>query len=98
MPVGAKSFSEGLRWVTEIFHTLKGLLKKAGHVTSVGDEGGFAPDLTNDEALEFVMKAVKAAGYQPGTQVVAVPGHSRAGARTHTRTYGLTVILQLVGE
>jgi enolase len=69
MPVGAKSFSEGLRWVTEIFHTLKGLLKKAGHVTSVGDEGGFAPDLTNDEALEFVMKAIKAAGYQPGTQI-----------------------------
>eukprot|EP00667_Euglena_gracilis_P012074 EG_transcript_12376 len=69
MPIGAKSFSEGLRWVTEIFHTLKALLKKAGHVTSVGDEGGFAPDLSNDEALEFVMKAIKAAGYTPGTQI-----------------------------
>jgi len=69
MPVGAKSFSEGLRWLTEIFHTLKGILKKAGHVTSVGDEGGFAPNLTNDEALEFVIKAIEAAGYTPGAQI-----------------------------
>jgi enolase len=68
-PVGAKTFSEGLRWITEIFHTLKGILKKKGHVTAVGDEGGFAPNLTNDEALEVVMEAIKAAGYKPGSQI-----------------------------
>jgi enolase len=50
----------------EVFHTLKSILKKAGHNTSVGDEGGFAPNLTNDEALEFVMKAIEGAGYKPG--------------------------------
>ena len=66
MPVGAPSFSEGLRWITEVFHTLKGILKKAGHVTSVGDEGGFAPNLTNDEALDVVMQAIAAAGYKAG--------------------------------
>lgn len=69
IPIGATSFSEGVRWCTEIFHNLKNLLKKDGHVTSVGDEGGFAPNCTNDEALEYVMKAIRAAGYQPGTQV-----------------------------
>lgn len=69
IPIGAKSFGEGLRWCAEIFHHLKALLKKDGHVTSVGDEGGFAPNCTNDEALEYVMKAIKAAGYTPGTQI-----------------------------
>lgn len=69
MPVGAKSFSEGLRWSAEIFHALKGLLKKAGHNTAVGDEGGFAPNLDNDEALEFVVEAIKKAGYNPGREV-----------------------------
>ncbi|MDR1812496.1 MAG: phosphopyruvate hydratase, partial [Candidatus Fibromonas sp.] len=69
MPVGAKSFSEGLRWITEIFHVLKGLLKKDGQATSVGDEGGFAPNLTNDEALEYIMKAINEAGYKPGSQI-----------------------------
>jgi enolase len=69
MPVGAPTFSEGLRWITEVFHTLKGILKKAGKATSVGDEGGFAPDLTNDEALEVVMQAIVAAGYKPGKQI-----------------------------
>jgi enolase len=69
MPVGATSFSEGLRWSAEIFHALKGLLKKAGHNTAVGDEGGFAPNLDNDEALEFVIAAIKAAGYNPGREV-----------------------------
>ncbi len=69
MPVGAPSFSEGLRWITEIFHALKGILKKAKKATSVGDEGGFAPDLTNDEALEVIMEAIKAAGYKPGKQI-----------------------------
>jgi len=69
VPTGAKSFGEGLRWVTETFHVLKGLLKKAGHVTSVGDEGGFAPNLTNDEALEFIIQAILGAGYIPGSHL-----------------------------
>jgi enolase len=68
-PVGAKSFSEGLRWITEIFHTLKGILKKGKHVTAVGDEGGFAPNLTNDQALEVIMEAIAAAGYKAGSQI-----------------------------
>jgi enolase len=67
MPVGAESFKEGLRWCTEVFHTLKSLLKKDGYSTSVGDEGGFAPNFANDEqALEYIVKAVEAAGYKPG--------------------------------
>ena len=69
MPVGAKTFSEGLQWITEIFHALKSILKKGGHVTAVGDEGGFAPNLTNDESLEVVMQAITAAGYKPGKQI-----------------------------
>jgi enolase len=69
MPVGAKTFSEGLRWITEIFHVLKDLLKKDKQATSVGDEGGFAPNLTNDEALEYIMRAIKEAGYKPGSQI-----------------------------
>ena len=69
MPVGAKTFSEGLQWITEVFHALKSILKKGGHVTAVGDEGGFAPNLTNDQALEVVMQAITAAGYKPGKQI-----------------------------
>ena len=69
MPVGAKTFSDGLRWITEIFHALKGILKKGGQVTAVGDEGGFAPNLSNDEALEVIMQAITAAGYKPGRQI-----------------------------
>jgi enolase len=69
MPVGAPSFSEGLRWITEVFHALKSILKKGGHVTAVGDEGGFAPNLTNDESLEVIMQAITAAGYKPGKQI-----------------------------
>lgn len=69
MPVGAKTFSEGLRWITEIFHALKSILKKGKHVTAVGDEGGFAPNLSNDEALEVIMQAIVAAGYKPGKQI-----------------------------
>ena len=68
-PLGAVSFSEGLRWVAEIFHQLKSILKKKGHVTAVGDEGGFAPNLGNEEALQTILEAVAAAGYQAGTQV-----------------------------
>jgi enolase len=70
MPIGAESFREGLRMGAEIFHTLKGALKKAGHNTNVGDEGGFAPNLPSAEAgLDFVMKAVEQAGYKPGKDV-----------------------------
>jgi enolase len=67
MPVGASSFKEALRMGAEIFHTLKGALKKAGHNTNVGDEGGFAPNLPSAEAaLDFVMKAIEQAGYKAG--------------------------------
>jgi enolase len=69
IPVGAKTYSEGLRWITEIFHALKGELKKDKHNTAVGDEGGFAPNLDNDQALEYVMKAITSAGYKPGEQI-----------------------------
>jgi enolase len=70
MPVGAKSFSEGLRWGVEIFHTLKSVLKEKGYSTNVGDEGGFAPDIqSNEEAIETVLKAIEKAGYKPGDQV-----------------------------
>ncbi len=68
-PVGASVFSEGLRWITEIFHALKTILKKKGHVTAVGDEGGFAPNLGNEEALEVIMEAIGAAGYKAGSQI-----------------------------
>jgi len=65
-PVGAPNFREALRWGAEVFHTLKSLLKKAGQVTSVGDEGGFAPRLqSNEEALDFMIHAIEKAGYQP---------------------------------
>jgi enolase len=71
MPVGAASFGEALRTGAEIFHTLRAALKKAGHNTNVGDEGGFAPNLASaEDALDFVMKAVEAAGYRPGDDVV----------------------------
>jgi enolase len=66
MPVGASSYSEGIRMVAEVFHSLKGVLKKAGHSTAVGDEGGFAPDITNEEAIPFILDAVEKAGYTPG--------------------------------
>ena len=71
MPVGGKTFAEGLRMGVEVFHTLKGELKKAGHNTNVGDEGGFAPNLPSaDAALEFVMNAIGKAGYKAGTDVL----------------------------
>ncbi|HHT44155.1 MAG TPA: phosphopyruvate hydratase [Fastidiosipila sp.] len=67
MPVGAESFAEALRWCTEVFHTLKSILKKDGYSTAVGDEGGFAPNFKNDEqALEYLIKGIEAAGYKPG--------------------------------
>jgi enolase len=70
MPVGAETFAEALRWGAETFHTLKGVLKKKGYNTAVGDEGGFAPSLkSNDEALELLLEAITLAGYKPGEQI-----------------------------
>lgn len=71
MPAGAPSFREGLRWCTEVFHALAALLKEKGLATSVGDEGGFAPDLASDEeAIEYILAAVEKAGYKPGEDFV----------------------------
>ncbi|BCM84325.1 enolase [Methylobacterium indicum] len=71
MPVGAESLAEAVRWGAEVFHTLKGALKKAGHNTNVGDEGGFAPNLPSAEAaLDFVMDSIRAAGFEPGRDIV----------------------------
>ena len=70
MPVGAETFSEGLRWGTEIFHALKSVLKGKGYSTAVGDEGGYAPNLkSNQEALDVIMEAIAKAGYTPGDQI-----------------------------
>ncbi len=70
MPVGADSFSDALRWGTEVFHTLKGVLKKKGYNTAVGDEGGFAPNLkSNAEAIELILEAIQLAGYKPGEDI-----------------------------
>ena len=70
MPVGAKSFSEGLQWGVEIFHALKTVLKKKGFSTNVGDEGGFAPNIqSNEEAIETVLTAIQAAGFKTGSQI-----------------------------
>ncbi|HEY8384256.1 MAG TPA: phosphopyruvate hydratase [Microvirga sp.] len=71
MPVGAPTLSEAVRMGAEVFHTLKGALKKAGHNTNVGDEGGFAPNLpTAEAALDFVMQSIEAAGYKPGQDMM----------------------------
>src|SRR5579885_2519503 len=70
MPVGAKSFSEALRWGVEVFHTLKAVLKKRGYNTGVGDEGGFGPSVkSNVEAIDLVIEAIQQAGYTPGEQI-----------------------------
>ena len=70
MPVGAKTFSEGLQWGVEIFHALKTVLKKKGFSTNVGDEGGFAPNIqSNEEAIETVLTAIQVAGYKTGSQI-----------------------------
>ncbi|GAA4491214.1 phosphopyruvate hydratase [Microbacterium panaciterrae] len=69
-PIGADSFSEALRWGTEVYHVLKGELKAAGFATGLGDEGGFAPDLpSNREGLDFLVKAIEKAGFTPGTDI-----------------------------
>ena len=70
MPIGAPSFAEALRSGVEVFHSLKGVLKKAGHQTAVGDEGGFAPNLrSNEEAMESLLEAIEQAGYKPGKDI-----------------------------
>lgn len=70
LPVGASRFSEALRMGVEVFHTLKGVLKKRGYSTAVGDEGGFAPNLkSNEEAVEVILEAITKAGYTPGSQI-----------------------------
>ena len=70
MPVGAERFSDALRWSAETFHTLKGVLKKKGYNTAVGDEGGFAPSLkSNTEAVDLILEAITQAGYKPGEQI-----------------------------
>ncbi len=70
MPIGAETFSDALRWGTETFHTLKGVLKKKGYNTAVGDEGGFAPSLkSNEEAIELILEAIEKAGYTPGEDI-----------------------------
>ncbi|MBW2391693.1 MAG: phosphopyruvate hydratase [Deltaproteobacteria bacterium] len=69
-PIGAPSFREALRWGSEVFHTLKGIIQQKGYSTAVGDEGGFAPDLgSNREAIELVVAAIEAAGYRPGEDI-----------------------------
>ena len=70
MPVGAERFSDALRWGTEVFHTLKGVLKKKGYNTAVGDEGGFAPSLkSNEEAIELILESIELAGYKAGEDI-----------------------------
>src|SRR5436190_20845705 len=70
MPIGAETFADALRWGAEVFHTLKGVLKKNGYSTGVGDEGGFAPSLkSNEEAVELILEAIDKAGYKPGEQI-----------------------------
>ncbi|MXV52738.1 phosphopyruvate hydratase [Pedobacter sp. HMF7647] len=89
MPVGAESFSQALRMGTEVFHTLKSVLKKKGYSTNVGDEGGFAPDIqSNDEAIETVLQAIEAAGYRPGEDIfIAMDAASSEMFNKETKTY-----------
>ena len=89
MPFGASSFSEGLRWGTEIFHHLKGVLKKQGMSTNVGDEGGFAPNLkSNEEAIEVVIQAIEKAGFRPGEDIyIALDAASSEFYKSDTGNY-----------
>ena len=95
-PVGAGSFAEALRWGAEVYHTLKKVLKDAGHTTGVGDEGGFAPALKrNAEAVEVVLKAIEGAGYRPGEDIVIALDPASSGffedGLYHLRTEGRKV-------
>jgi enolase len=89
VPIGADTFSEGLRWGVEVFHNLKGVLKKKGYSTNVGDEGGFAPDIqSNEEAIETVLQAIEAAGYKPGSQIaIAMDAASSEMFSDEAKTY-----------
>ncbi len=79
-PVGAKSFREALRWGSETYHALKGVLKEAGHSVGVGDEGGFAPALkTNEAALQFIVKAIEKTGYKPGGDIAIAMDPASSG-------------------
>ena len=91
MPVGAKSFNEGLRWCAEIYATLKGVLHKAGLGGGVGDEGGFAPNLkTNEEPLKYIVEATKAAGYEPGRDIkIAMDPATSEVYNSETKKYEL---------
>lgn len=95
-PVGASNFREALRWGTEIYHTLKGVLKEAGHSTGVGDEGGFAPALkANSQAVELILRAIEKAGYRPGEQIAIALDPASSGfyedGLYHLRTEGRKV-------
>ncbi|MCU0574158.1 MAG: phosphopyruvate hydratase [Syntrophobacteraceae bacterium] len=92
-PVGAPSFREAVRWGSEVYHALKGVLKSGGHATGVGDEGGFAPSLkTNAEAVELILKAIEKAGYKPGEQIMIALDPATSGiyedGQYHLRTEG----------
>jgi len=95
-PVGAPTFREALRWGSEIYHTLKSVLRESGYSTGVGDEGGFAPALKkNSDAVELILKAIKKAGYRPGEQIALAldPASSSfyEGGYYHLRTEGRKV-------
>ena len=92
MPVGAPSLKEALRWGAETFHALKIVLKEKGHVTAVGDEGGFAPNLSsNEEPLQVIMEAIKAAGYVPGKDIcLAMDVAASEFYNPETKNYELT--------
>jgi enolase len=93
MPIGAKNFPEALRMGAETFHTLKKVLSKKGMATSVGDEGGFAPELkSNEEALQVVMEAIKKAGYKPGKEIAIARRRYRAMRWSITGRSGLPSI------
>lgn len=97
VPAGAPTFSEALRMGTEIFHSLKQVLKKAGHSTNVGDEGGFAPNLkSNTEAIEVVLKSIEAAGYRPGEDVFIAM--DAASTEMYDEKTGMYVFHKSTGE
>lgn len=89
VPIGANTFSEGLRWGVEVFHHLKSVLKKKGYSTNVGDEGGFAPDIkSNEEAIETVLQAIEVAGYKVGEQIaIAIDAASTEMFDEKNKTY-----------
>ena len=91
VPVGAPTFSECLRWSTQVYHTLKNVLKNSGHSTGVGDEGGFAPDLKNNkEPLEYIVEAIKKAGFVPGEDfMIAMDPATSELYDADTKTYNL---------